>query len=59
MEVFRLKLSSDKIKDCLWLSYGDVVVASKSQLQSALKKEDEYADFYYRHLDWWKSLIAF
>lgn len=29
MEVFRVKLSSDKIKDCLWLSYGDVVVASK------------------------------
>ncbi len=51
MEVFRVKLSSDKIKDCLWLSYGDVVVASKSQLQSALRKEDGYADFYYRHLE--------
>ncbi|MDT2533200.1 helix-turn-helix domain-containing protein [Enterococcus raffinosus] len=51
MEVFRLKLSSDKIKDCLWLSYGDVVVASKSQLQSALKKDDAYADFYYHHLE--------
>lgn len=39
MEVFRVKLSSDKIKDCLWLSYADIVVASRSQLHSALKKK--------------------
>ena len=37
LEVFRVKLSSDKIKDCLWLSYADVVVASKTQLNSALR----------------------
>ena len=46
-----MKLSSDKIKDCLWLSYADVVVASKTQLNSALRREDEYASYYYRHLE--------
>lgn len=51
LEVFRVKLSSDKIKDCLWLSYADVVVASKTQLNSALRREDEYASYYYRHLE--------
>ncbi len=51
MEVFRLNLSSEEIKDCLWLSYSDTVVSSKIQLHSALKKEGDYVDYYYRHLE--------
>lgn len=51
MEVFRLKLSSEEIKDCLWLCYSDIVVASKAQLHAALKREGSYADLYYRHLE--------
>lgn len=38
MEVFRLKLSADLVKDCLWLVYSDSVVSSIGQLHSAFKK---------------------
>lgn len=51
LEVFRVKLPSEMIKDCLWLSYGDVVVASKPQLYEALRESWDYADDYYRHLE--------
>lgn len=51
MEVFRLKLSADLVKDCLWLVYSDSVVSSIGQLHSAFKKGGEYIESYYHHLE--------
>lgn len=50
LEAFRMSISSENIKDCLWLFYSDSVVISETQLLNTLNKRRKYADEYYIHL---------
>lgn len=49
LEVFRIRLSKEQIKDCLWLSYADMLVFGEDQWKSAMKQSRSYRDLYQKH----------
>lgn len=51
LEVFRLRLTTEQIKDCLWLSYADMLVFSEDQWKSAMKQSRSYRDLYQKHVE--------
>ncbi|MGO3780864.1 MAG: helix-turn-helix domain-containing protein, partial [Enterococcus viikkiensis] len=46
LEVFRVRLTNEQVKDCLWLSYADMLVFSEDQWKSAMKQSRTYRDLY-------------
>lgn len=51
LEVFRVRLTPEQIKDCLWLSYSDTLVFSEDQWKSAMKQSRTYRDLFQKHLE--------
>ncbi|MDT2754613.1 helix-turn-helix domain-containing protein [Enterococcus pseudoavium] len=49
-EVFRLELTLDEIRDCLWLSFSDAIVFSKKHLEIALSDNPRYQRLFKVHL---------
>lgn len=49
-EVFRLHLTDDMMRDCLWLSFSDSIVFSKSHREVALKDNTRYKKLFMVHL---------
>ncbi|MBO0413464.1 helix-turn-helix domain-containing protein [Enterococcus hulanensis] len=49
LEVFRVRLTKEEIKDCLWLSYADMLIFSEDQWKSAMKQSRSYRDLYQKH----------
>ncbi|GAA2903794.1 helix-turn-helix domain-containing protein [Enterococcus pseudoavium] len=49
LDVFRVRLTEEQIKDCLWLSYADMLVFSQDQWKSAMKQSRSYRDLYQKH----------
>jgi DNA-binding Lrp family transcriptional regulator len=51
VEVFRIRLTDEDIKDCLWLSYADMLIFSEDQWKSAMKQSRTYRDLYQKHFE--------
>lgn len=51
LEVFRVRLTEEEIKDCLWLSYADMLIFSEDQWKSAMKQSRSYRDLYQKHYE--------
>lgn len=51
LEVFRVRLTNEQVKDCLWLSYADMLVFSEDQWKSAMKQSRTYRDLYQKHYE--------
>lgn len=51
LEVFRIRLTKEQVKDCLWLSYADMLVFSEDQWKSAMKQSRTYREFYQTHYE--------
>lgn len=51
LEVFRVRLTPEQMKDCLWLSYTDMLVYSEDQWKSAMKQSRTYRDLYQKHFE--------
>lgn len=49
-EVFRLNLTDEMMRDCLWLSFSDSIVFSKSHLGAALRDNARYKKLFTAHL---------
>lgn len=48
-EVFHVRLTLTDIKDCLWLSYTDVLIFSEDQWKFAIKHRKNYLDLFQKH----------
>ena len=48
---FRVRLTEEDIKDCLWLSYADMLIFSEDQWKSAMKQSRIYRDLYQKHYE--------
>lgn len=51
LEVFRIRLTKEQVKDCLWLSYADILVFSEDQWGSAMKQSRTYRELYQTHYE--------
>ena len=51
LEFFRVRLTEEDIKDCLWLSYADMLIFSEDQWKSAMKQSRIYRDLYQKHYE--------
>ncbi|WP_379947290.1 helix-turn-helix domain-containing protein [Enterococcus devriesei] len=50
-EVFRLDLTDDLLRDCLWLSFSDSVVFSQAHREAAIEDNPRYSYLFETHLE--------
>lgn len=48
-EAFRFQLTDEMMRDCLWLSFSDAIVFSKSHREAALKDNARYKQLFNAH----------